>query len=669
MGMGRSCKTAILLLAIAKAARAASYDALVYPLTPPTGITVTSALNLNAANAQAVGWGQVKVNNVTSYRGILWNGSTGSAIDLTPSSMTGSDVNATDGVHQVGGVSGLSTGGQDHAVIWSSSANAYVDLNPTLLANITNSDARGIGGGQEIGNGGNTSSSSTHPILWSGTAASAIDLNPTNLTTTFVGLYGNATDGSQQVGAGNTSAENAINGWHALLWSGAANTAVDLTPTNFPTLVNSWANGVGGNQQVGEAFPTQISDPFFPGPYTPMLWTGTGASAVSLYPTDLSYLGPSGADALATNGSQQVGFAYTSINGISGEHALVWSGTGASAVDLNNFLPTAGTWNGSNAKSIDATGDVFGIATGTFGGLNSSFGVDWVPTNSSSAIVVAAGETYQFAANPNSTLSVRSIGGLTINTSGSAVIPAASNSSSRQLISVGGTGLLIAGSSGAWTGKLDLANNDLDLPASVTTLANVTNQIRQAYDGGKWDGSAGITSSSAAANATHLTTLGVMQNNASGTALYTSSHPFDTITPGAGDVLVKYTYYGDTNLDGQVNSADYARIDAGYLSGAHGWFNGDFNYDGVVNGSDYTLIDNAFNKQGAVISSEIAATTLEISPLVSVPEPSGAVLLAAGLGMCLSRRNRKSFSLRRRRELPVVRAPHCRLNLKDQLIW
>ena len=61
---------------------------------------------------------------------------------------------------------------------------------------------------------------------------------------------------------------------------------------------------------------------------------------------------------------------------------------------------------------------------------------------------------------------------------------------------------------------------------------------------------------------------------------------------------MKYTYYGDANLDGKVDASDYSLIDNGYLNHLTGWYNGDFNYDGVINGSDYTLIDNAFNMQG-----------------------------------------------------------------------
>ena len=44
---------------------------------------------------------------------------------------------------------------------------------------------------------------------------------------------------------------------------------------------------------------------------------------------------------------------------------------------------------------------------------------------------------------------------------------------------------------------------------------------------------------------------------------------------------MKYTYYGDANLDGAVDGADYQQIDNGFGGGLTGWSNGDFNYDGV----------------------------------------------------------------------------------------
>jgi hypothetical protein len=72
------------------------------------------------------------------------------------------------------------------------------------------------------------------------------------------------------------------------------------------------------------------------------------------------------------------------------------------------------------------------------------------------------------------------------------------------------------------------------------------------------------------------------------------------------DVLVKYTYYGDTDLNGGVDGSDYTRIDNGFLNHLTGWSNGDLNYDGIINGSDYTLIDNAYNMQGAALAAQIA---------------------------------------------------------------
>jgi hypothetical protein len=85
--------------------------------------------------------------------------------------------------------------------------------------------------------------------------------------------------------------------------------------------------------------------------------------------------------------------------------------------------------------------------------------------------------------------------------------------------------------------------------------------------------------------------------------LYSS---FDDQAAVSTDVLVKYTYFGDANLDGQVDGSDYTKIDNGFNNHLIGWSNGDFNYDGVIDGSDYTLIDNAFNTQGTSLAAVIA---------------------------------------------------------------
>ncbi len=183
------------------------------------------------------------------------------------------------------------------------------------------------------------------------------------------------------------------------------------------------------------------------------------------------------------------------------------------------------------------------------------------------------------------------------------------------------------------SGLLDLTNNDMIVHNG--NLATITSEIGQGFTG-NWHGTTGITSSTAATS----------KNKALGVELATTS-TFEGQSVTAGkDVLVKYTYYGDSNLDGQVTATDYTAIDNGFNMHSTGWFNGDFNYDGVVNGDDYTLIDNAFNTQGGVViaaapAQSLASDTAQIAGASStaVPEPATFGMLGiVAAGLTLRRR-------------------------------
>jgi hypothetical protein len=323
-------------------------------------------------------------------------------------------------------------------------------------------------------------------------------------------------------------------------------------------------------------------------------------------------------------------------------------------VNNNGSLTINGSYNQTAGTTVDTGTMVVTGATNISGGTAS---IGYGGTFTGSPILVASGAQLTadgsllsnptvtdngivtFGANAGSGILKRTLASLSIGSSGKATVSTSGSAATRTLLT---TPLTIAGATNAWTGKLDLTDNDLDVPGG--SLATITNQIKQGYNGGNWQGSGGIISSSAAINTTHLTTLGIIQNNQGGSALFTASNPFDGTTPGAGDILVKYTYIGDANLDGKVDGSDYNRIDNGYLNHLTGWYNGDFNYDGTINGSDYTLIDNAFNTQGASLAATVSAAdavaTAQISADASVPEPGAVGVLGfAAIGL-LRRRGR-----------------------------
>ena len=112
---------------------------------------------------------------------------------------------------------------------------------------------------------------------------------------------------------------------------------------------------------------------------------------------------------------------------------------------------------------------------------------------------------------------------------------------------------------------LDLTNNKIIVDYSgASPAAAIRTELINGYAGSSWTGM-GIFSSTAAANTAGTTTLGYV----------------DTGT----QVIIKYTWVGDANLDGMVTHPDLSAISPTGTT----WATGDFNYDGVVNADDYAL--------------------------------------------------------------------------------
>ncbi len=177
-----------------------------------------------------------------------------------------------------------------------------------------------------------------------------------------------------------------------------------------------------------------------------------------------------------------------------------------------------------------------------------------------------------------------------------------------------------------YSGQIDVTDGSLVIRNG--NLADVTDMARSGQNGPSPFTGKGITSSLAAADATGQLryAVGVVKNNIAGSPLYDT---FAGVTVGLNDVLVKFTYFGDADLNGIIDDTDFFLVNNGFGNQLTGWVNGDFDYSGTVDDTDFFLINNSYGLQG-----------LRAGPAGSVPEPMGLGLIVGALG-ALSRRTRR----------------------------
>lgn len=97
-------------------------------------------------------------------------------------------------------------------------------------------------------------------------------------------------------------------------------------------------------------------------------------------------------------------------------------------------------------------------------------------------------------------------------------------------------------------------------------------------------------------------------------------------------VLVKYTYLGDANLDGMVTPRDYAIVD-GNVGLGHDWGTGDLSGDGKVSPLDYAQID------GNIGAGNGGSGGPQLLAVAAVPEPQLALLFAVAIPLFGRRRS------------------------------
>ena len=163
-----------------------------------------------------------------------------------------------------------------------------------------------------------------HAMKWSGSNSSYVDLQPSGYNFS----YCTGVDGNDQGGFAEQQSY-AVTASHAMLWHGNS-LATDLHPISFGMLF-SRVMGVKAGEEAG--YVSNIAYPVgdYLGYHTSskaVVWHGTPDSAVNLHP-----LGYDSSEALATNGTQQGGWAYRLVDNAT--HAMLWNGTADTAVDLH----------------------------------------------------------------------------------------------------------------------------------------------------------------------------------------------------------------------------------------------------------------------------------------------------------------------------------------------
>jgi hypothetical protein len=187
------------------------------------------------------------------------------------------------------------------------------------------------------------------------------------------------------------------------------------------------------------------------------------------------------------------------------------------------------------------------------------------------------------------------------------------------------------------SGAFDVTNGHFFLNYSgVDPVSAIRGYLTSGYNGGNWNGP-GIESSTAAANTRYA--VGYADSADAGNPAHLSSNQIE----------VKYTLYGDTNLDGTVNSIDFGNLAANFGKSGKAWDQGDFDYNGTVNSIDFGLLASNFGKSGSGAALQLSASDwvaldafAEANGLESeVPEPGSVCALGIGGIVLLAQRRRK----------------------------
>jgi autotransporter-associated beta strand protein len=186
------------------------------------------------------------------------------------------------------------------------------------------------------------------------------------------------------------------------------------------------------------------------------------------------------------------------------------------------------------------------------------------------------------------------------------------------------------------TARLALTDNSLVIDyTGPSPIDTVRAQILSGRAGGSWTGN-GITGTFASSS---TQALGYAENTVLGLTTF-MGQPVDSTS-----LIITPTFYGDADLDGDVDVNDLGRLASRWQTSGH-WSDGDFNYSGFVDAADLGMLASRWQSGVSTRSvpsfAEVAAA---MGLPVAAPEPATAAAVAWWL---LIRRGARSRRLKRR---------------------
>jgi hypothetical protein len=283
--------------------------------------------------------------------------------------------------------------------------------------------------------------------------------------------------------------------------------------------------------------------------------------------------------------------------GFTGDFGGAFGGTGPIIADANSVV---GTWNGASGDMGPVSG------AGTYRASNNSnlghthFRVANLEAINNATARVTAGAT------PGLPAGTSKVNSITINTSG----------------------------------RVDLTNNGLIVDytgaSPATTLRGLLATGRST---GTWFGANGIVSSLANNNGRAIGSAEASELGSPATFL---GQAIDETS-----FLMRFTFEGDTDLNGAVNFADLVNLARNYgITGTGTWPKGDFDYNGNVEFADLVAMARNYGlalspAESSVLGSIGGAdflTDWNLAVAAAVPEPTTLGLLAGVSGLVLRRR-------------------------------